>query len=98
MKKIGPEYGGGLLELGCGGGKTVLALNIISRLKKDLVIVHKSFLLNQWVERIEQFLPNSKIGRIQGQTVDIKGKDIVIGMLQSLSMKSTLKIRSHVLG
>ena len=35
----------------------------------------------------EQFLPNAKIGRIQGQVIDIEDKDIVIGMLQSLSMK-----------
>lgn len=83
------ENGCGLLELYCGYGKTVLALNIISRLKKKtIVIVHKEFLLNQWVERIEQFLPNAKVGRIQGQIIDIEGKDIVIGMLQSLSMKS----------
>jgi superfamily II DNA or RNA helicase len=82
-----PE-GGGLLEIPCGRGKTVMALNIISRLKfKTLVIVHKGFLLNQWVERIEQFLPNARVGRIQGQVVDIEDKDIVIGMLQSLSMK-----------
>jgi superfamily II DNA or RNA helicase len=55
--------------------------------KKTLVIVHKEFLLNQWVERIQQFLPTARIGRIQGQIIDIENKDIVIGMLQSLSMK-----------
>lgn len=80
--------GGGLLEIPCGRGKTVIALNIISQLKtKTLVIVHKGFLLNQWVERIEQFLPNARVGKIQGQTLEIENKDIVIGMLQSLSMK-----------
>jgi superfamily II DNA or RNA helicase len=80
--------GGGLLDLHTGGGKTVLALNIISQLKKKtLIIVHKSFLLNQWVERIEQYLPSARIGKIQGQIIDIEDKDIVIGMLQSLSMK-----------
>ena len=80
--------GSGLLELYCGFGKTICALNICSRLKKKtLIIVHKEFLLNQWVERIHQFLPTAKIGRIQGQTIDINDKDIVIGMLQSLSMK-----------
>ena len=80
--------GGGLLEIPCGRGKTVIALKIIALLKKKtLVIVHKGFLLNQWVERIEQFLPTAKVGRIQGQIVDIEGKDIVLGMLQSLSMK-----------
>jgi len=44
-------------------------------------------LLNQWVERIEQFLPGARVGRIQGQVMDIENKDVVIGMLQSLSMK-----------
>jgi len=80
--------GGGLLELCCAFGKTVLSLNIISHLKKKtLIIVHKEFLLNQWVERIGQFLPTSRVGRIQGQIIDIEDKDIVLGMLQSLSMK-----------
>ena len=80
--------GGGLLELPCAWGKTSASLYIISQLKKKtLVIVHKEFLLNQWVERIQQFLPNARIGKIQGQIIDIENKDIVIGMLQSLSMK-----------
>lgn len=84
-----PEFGGGgLLELPCAFGKTVLSLNIIARLKKKtLVIVNKEFLLNQWVERIAQFLPDAKVGRIQGPEIDIEGKDIVIGMLQSISQK-----------
>jgi superfamily II DNA or RNA helicase len=82
------EKGGGLLEVPCGRGKTVCALKIASDIGlKTLVIVHKGFLLNQWVERIQQFIPNAKIGKIQGQTIDTEGKDIVIGMLQSLSMK-----------
>lgn len=78
----------GLLELPCGFGKTSLSLYIASVLKKKtLVIVHKEFLMNQWVERIQQFIPNARIGKIQGQTIDIENKDIVFGMLQSLSMK-----------
>ena len=88
MKSADKGDGGGLLEVPCGRGKTICALNIISKIKKKtLVIVHKGFLLNQWIERIEQFLPNARIGKIQGQIIDIEDKDIVIGMLQSLSMK-----------
>lgn len=80
--------GGGSLEIPCGRGKTVIALKLIEQLKtKTLVIVHKSFLLDQWIERIQQFLPTARVGRIQGQIIDIDDKDIVIGMLQSLSMK-----------
>jgi len=81
-------FGGGLLELPCAAGKTVDALKIISLLKKkSFIIVHKEFLMNQWIERIKQFLPTARIGKIQGQIIDIDDKDIVIGMLQSLSMK-----------
>ena len=39
------------------------------------------------LDEIEQFLPEAKIGKIQQDTVDIDDKDIVLGMLQSLSMK-----------
>ena len=86
IEKVG--IGGGLLELPCAFGKTCLALNIISRLKKKtFIIVHKEFLMNQWIERIQQFLPKARIGKIQGPVIDIDDKDIVIGMLQSLSMK-----------
>jgi superfamily II DNA or RNA helicase len=80
--------GSGLLELPCGFGKTIVALKLVSVLGlKTLIIVHKEFLLEQWVERIGEFLPTARIGRIQGTTIDVADRDIVIGMLQSLSMK-----------
>ena len=80
--------GGGLLELYCGFGKTDCAIYIICALKKKtLIVVHKEFLMDQWIERLRKYIPDIKIGKIQGQTVDIEGKDVVIGMLQSLSMK-----------
>ena len=86
--KVPANGGGGLLDVDPGKGKTVMALKIIEQLAvKTLVVVHKSFLTNQWKERIEQFLPGAKVGTIQGQVFDIEGKDIVIGMVQSLSMK-----------
>jgi superfamily II DNA or RNA helicase len=67
---------------------TVMGLNLISLLKKKtLVIVHKEFLVNQWKKRIEEYLPTAKVGTIQGPIIDYKDKDIVIGMLQSISMK-----------
>lgn len=79
------QGGGGILEVPCGRGKTVMALKIISALgKKTLIIVHKEFLMNQWIERAEEFLPGVKIGKIQGSVFDVEGKDIVLGMLQTL--------------
>ena len=82
------ERGGGIISIRCGGGKTVLALHICSVLKKKtIVVVHKDFLMTQWRDRILEFLPKAKIGKIQQNTIDIEGKDIVLAMVQSLSMK-----------
>jgi hypothetical protein len=78
--------GGGLLSVPTGRGKTVLGLYLATQLKcRTLIIVHKEFLMNQWNERIRQYT-NCTIGKIQQNKVDID-KDIVIGMLQSISMK-----------
>ncbi len=82
------SIGGGIISLKCGGGKTVLALHIISVLKvKTLVVVHKDFLMTQWRDRITEFLPSARIGKIQQTTIDIEDKDVVLAMVQSLSMK-----------
>ena len=82
------DIGGGLISLKCGGGKTVLALHIISVLKvKTIVVVHKDFLMTQWRDRIREFLPEATIGKVQQDTIDIEGKDIVLAMVQSLSKK-----------
>ena len=79
------ENDGGVLVLPCAAGKTVLSLYLASLFKlKTLVIVHKTFLLNQWKERAETFT-NAKIGIIQQNKIDICDKDIVIGMLQSIA-------------
>ena len=60
--------------------------------------------MNQWrdrilgdtIKQIPGFLPDARVGIIQASKIDIKDKDIVIGMLQSISMKDyPLKIFSE---
>jgi superfamily II DNA or RNA helicase len=81
------ETGGGIISVPCGYGKTVLALYLAAQMgKKTLVIVHKEFLMNQWKERIEQFLPDVKVGKIQRNVINRDDCEIVIGLLQSISM------------
>lgn len=53
---------------------------------KTLVVVNKEFLMDQWIERIEQFLPEARVGILRQKTIDIENKDIVIAMLHSVSM------------
>jgi superfamily II DNA or RNA helicase len=77
--------GGGIMNLSCGIGKTVLAIKCITELKvKTLVLCHKSFLVDQWIERIKQFTPLAKIGVIKQSNVMVENCDIVIGMIQSI--------------
>lgn len=83
-----PQPHDGILSLHTGGGKTVCALYIASRLRlPTLVIVHNSFLRDQWEERVKAFLPNARIGRIQGDVCDVEDKDVIIAMLQTVSMR-----------
>lgn len=64
---------------------TVMALKIIAELKKKtLILVHKEFLMNQWIERISQFLPSARVGKIQCSKFEVEGNDIVIGMIQTM--------------
>jgi superfamily II DNA or RNA helicase len=78
----------GIISLQTGGGKTVCALYIASVLRfPAVVLVHNTFLRDQWVDRIKEFLPKARIGRIQGDIIEIEGKDIIVAMLQSVSMK-----------
>jgi len=79
---------GGILQVPCGWGKTVMAIKIISLLKKKtMILVHKEFLMNQWIERIQEYAPSARIGRIQAQIYDVDDKDIVIAMIQTMYNK-----------
>jgi len=94
-----PEPHDGILSLQTGGGKTVCALYIASQLKlPTLVLVHSGFLKDQWIERAKQFLPNARIGTIQGDVFEIEDKDIVIGMLQTIALKEHPPKRFHRFG
>jgi len=79
--------GGGLLSVPCGRGKTIMAIYIAHKLGvKTLIVVHKSFLLDQWYDRINEFT-NAKVGKIRQNVCDIDNKDIVIGMIQTISKR-----------
>lgn len=82
------KVGGGIISAKCGIGKTIMSIYLIAHFKvKTLILVHKEFLMNQWIERINQFIPSANIGIIQGPKYDVVNKDIVIGMIQSISQK-----------
>ena len=51
--------------------------------KKTIILVHKSFLADQWSDRIREFLPDVSITKVQGTKSDWSGS-IVIAMIQTV--------------
>jgi len=79
---------GGMLKASPGWGKTVATCALIAEMQvPTLVVVHKEFLMSQWRERIEQFLPNAKIGLVQQDECTYAGMHVVMGMVHTLASK-----------
>lgn len=71
---------------------SVLSMMLFKEIKlKMLIVVHTTDLMEQWIKSLNFFLPDIQIGKIQGSVFDVEGKHIVIGMLQTISMKSNIK-------
>ncbi len=77
----------GILMAPPGAGKTVMACAVIAERKvSTLILVHRAQLMDQWKERISQFLeiPVKEIGTLGGAKKKLTG-NIDVGMLQSLA-------------
>jgi superfamily II DNA or RNA helicase len=81
----------GILNLGCGKGKTVLALKHLVELGcPGLVVVHNTYLFNQWKERIQEHVQmpaGAEIGVIQGPVFDWE-QPIAIAMIHTLAARA----------
>jgi len=80
---------GGVLQLACGLGKTVVALDYIARRGVPaLIVLDTTQLMKQWREEIEQHLevPDG-VGLIQGETFDWK-KPVVLATYHSLAARA----------
>ena len=68
---------------------TVCALSIACTLGlKTLIVVHKEFLMNQWIERIGQFVPAARVGRLQQGTMEVGDRDVVVAMIHSIALRA----------
>lgn len=87
----------GTLAAPTGSGKTVIALYMIAQRKQPtLIITHTKELLNQWTNRINQFLgiPLNEIGRI-GDGERSMGRKITVALVQSL-YKCAYQVTTHI--
>lgn len=80
---------GGILNLACGKGKTFLALKHAAEVGRPLlVVVHNSYLLDQWVNKAIPFhvTIDEPVGIIQGSRFDWQ-RPITVAMIQTLAAR-----------
>jgi superfamily II DNA or RNA helicase len=91
VEKLLPRAAG-ILSASTAFGKTIAALWIMAQRKTNtLILVHRKQLLDQWVERINQFLgiPKSEIGCFSGSRKKRTGV-IDIAVMQSIVRKDAV--------
>jgi superfamily II DNA or RNA helicase len=77
----------GLICVPCGMGKTFMAVAIAYRLKRRfMIVVDKEFLLDQWAGEMKSLIPGIRIGRFQGDKMQIEPEqyDCTICMIQTV--------------
>ena len=80
---INKGFGGITLKMTAGSGKTFLAMNLINIIKKKtIIVVPNVYLLNQWVDLLNKFFQNLKVGQYYGKKKE--DGDIVVGVINSL--------------
>ncbi len=83
----------GLLVAPPGSGKTIIGIDIITKLNQPaLILVHKKQIFNQWLERIESFagIPKREIGQFVASKKQV-GKKITVAMVQTLNKLENIK-------
>jgi len=82
----GKPFEGGILRARGGWGKTVWAAQLIAAMKMTaMVVVHGGYLMDQWEERLDQYLPTARVGRVRQGRCDYAGYDVVIVSIDSLA-------------
>jgi len=81
---------GGLIQAGCGSGKTVACLKFLSDTKQPtLIVVHTSQLQKQWIAEIkEKCFGSFKLGRLDGAKKQMG--DVVVAVVNSLNKQCKL--------
>jgi superfamily II DNA or RNA helicase len=79
----------GIICVPCGWGKTFMSLSIMDSIhRKTLIVVHKEFLVGQWMKELQRVFPTIRIGRLQAEKEEIGDDyDVTIAMLQTVAKR-----------
>lgn len=73
----------GIVQAGCGMGKTCLAIMAIRGVnRKTVVLTHRSNIMDQWVRSVNKFAPELTVGVVKGDQCE--EADVRVVMIQTL--------------
>ena len=80
---------GAIICLPCGMGKTVTAIFLMIKHfgRKSCVLVHKTLIMDQWIQAFSNFCPNLRIGIVQGSRCEIENKDVILCMVMTIAKR-----------
>jgi superfamily II DNA or RNA helicase len=89
-----------LLLMGCGGGKTICAAEIMARVYqgsggKSLFLAHREELLTQTMDKVRLVSPNTRVGLVQ-QKINELGRQITVASIQTVGHKSGTKLKALI--
>ena len=86
----------GIIQAPTGSGKTVMSLYLISKINLNtIIVVHTNELLEQWKQRIKQFLKIKEIGHIGGGLTETG--TITVALVQTLRKRPDLLVKFGLL-
>ncbi len=89
-----------LLLMGCGGGKTICAAEIMGRVYegsggKSLFLAHREELLTQTMDKVRLVSPNTRVGLVQQKTNEL-GREITVASIQTVGHRSGTKLKALI--
>lgn len=93
------RHGACVLQAPTGCGKTIVALYCASQWgRRTIIVVHKTDILRQWVQTLARWFPTARVGVIQGKRTEVRDRDVVVAMVQTLVRRDLCAQRASGVG
>ena len=86
----------GILQGDCGCGKTLMGFNLMHRFGlPTMVVVHTGVLLEQWLARLSETLPDAKVGILRADERPAPDADVCLAMVHTVIRLSRPEARKY---
>lgn len=89
-----------LIVIGCGGGKTICAAEIMARMhvgsgRKSIFLAHREELLTQTINKVRLVSPLTRVGLVQQKANEL-GREITVASIQTVGYRSGTRLKALI--